>query len=338
MPDAKTESRSLLERYIPMVGAIMALSPLLVLFFQNPFIFFAVNVIAVIAFMVVVASWNSRVLTERSPILGGDGNPLDLRFFRDRKRKWGFVLAVVGVFVFAWLYFFRFDLIAPASITTFTGSRIIFNDQAENPSFRSKIYPARDYFVATDKEDVFLEIMCHAAVKIVVSRNQQYQGKSVRIEAVNFDVKHIVHTGWWQRRGVGPQKVEPTRFKVSVAHDTTKATAIMLDQKGNATGDTLVLNDDHEFAVMHFQFDGKTGLYRITPHVTIMDGRNRHVITHSLSLYVGVLEPNWDHAADKTNVRVHRDRDDRTEALMVFRDGREREVKLRKVELPETEQ
>ncbi len=337
MPDAKTESRPTLERYIPLVGAVMALSPLVLLFFQNPIIFCAVNVIAAIAFMVVVTSWNAGVLSERSAILGGDGNPIDLPFFRDRKRKWGFVFAVVGVFVFAWLYFWRFDLMAPASITTFTASSIRYNDEAgENQNVKSFVYPARDYFVETDEEATVLEITCHSSAKMVVSRSQHFQGRTLCIEAVDFDVKHIVYTAWGQRRGVGPHKVEQTRYKVPVNPDSTRVRAIMLDQKGNPTEGTLVLNEDHVFADMHFRFEGKTGLYRVTPQVTIMDGPNRHIITQSSPLYMGVMEDDWDPDAEKTKVKpIHSD--DKTEALLVFKDGRERGVKLRKVQLPDSQ-
>src|SRR5204862_160107 len=114
---------------------------------------------------------------------------------RGTLRKAVFILLFVGVLGMAFWFFFRFYIFPTASITKFQPSNIRFYDEATNPRFKSREYPARDYYLSTLEPDVFEEITCHSAASMTVSRNGDFRTKSVRIESVEFRVEHIPFVG-----------------------------------------------------------------------------------------------------------------------------------------------
>jgi len=260
------------------------------------------------AFISAVLVYHRNLLVTQSTVLGPDDKPIVRPRFTSlwwERSGWALVVVSLGGSVF-W-YFVGPRLAPSASVTRLELSNITYT----YGGFRnSRIVPVNSFYIATDDPKMLQEIKATAYAKLTITRNGEFRTKALRIEAIEFQVVHVPFVEWERRLAANPQNVVlPIRCSAALGPRSSKVGAHLLDDKGDPTEGTIILDNDHKFAEIHATFTAAAGadvyeLYKISPIITTVDelGRNRTQLPCDMTLHVAV----WNQTAADDDAALKR--------------------------------
>jgi hypothetical protein len=218
----------------------------------------------------------NRKVTVQATITGPDAKPYE---YAKKRNRWftcvGVSLCVGAFLAVALLYWLSPQVLPLARITNFQQSDISYR---YGDKFKGRHIVPKDFWPPNEEES----ILATPCVLVTVSIGH-FTTKPVRIEALEFQVKPIRFQCWSRRLGVYPTNaLMANRFTATLAPNSSRVKARMLDENGNPDEGSVILDDKNPFALLHVEFDGVTGLYWVVPILTVSDGfgRNRTYVTY----------------------------------------------------------
>ena len=308
MPDA-TPTSTKLETALK-IGAVAApiLSAVLAFMSHEEWLFLSLLGVAFVFTLVIFASYCfPNLLCQTSTILAPDGEQIRTPLLQRRTLNAILVVALSCIVAaFLW-YRFGHEIIPSASITRLELSRIRYLYDGNKNSTQ---VPVNSFFIPTDNPETLQDILATESALLTVTRNGEFRTRSLRIESIEFEIVHTPFVEWKRRLGIYPKNVVlPLRYSAEITPASKRVKAHMLDEKGNPTESTILLDNENKFAEIHVAFRTKVGaydLYKIRPIITTVDenGRNRTELPCDKTLFVAV----WNHDANKQDLKELEDR------------------------------